>query len=495
MAALALTVVVYLPVLSFGFLNGDDAVWWMRGLLAVAEPGRLLAPIGQFYRPINTCTMALEVLLFGTHLAWFHTVNLVLHLVCGSLLWVALRRFAVPTGIASLATALWLCSPFTLEPVLELANAPDLYLPIAWLTMVVLWPERGATFTPTGRAVVVTLALVSLLTKEVAVVLPGLVLANELWISRHRLGEAIRRVLPAAVVTAVYLAAYFLLLPVDKGGYYGGGLAAAAKVPHALAAFLNLEVLQPQDFPFGPSELLATAVVAALAWLGWRRGNCLGPIGIGFVVLAFLPYLPVAFMTSRYTFIPYLGFLMVVAGAVEALVRDLAGRRRTVALAASGLVGLFFLGTNLVWLRGDLVDSDAVAGAITRLVDEARVVAPGLPGDRPVVALRLERVDPLVELNARQSNGLPKVFYQRPSVPYGLVEWAPLLSFARHPEGPVFEKVEATAAAPTPYAVLAHEAGRFVILPAAAATVAAEVDLWRRRGVLVTVLQARPPGI
>lgn len=105
---------IHSPSLSLGFVS-DDFQWWQHARMALDDPHLLLAAHGG-YRPVNTWTLALDHLLFGTDPFGYHLTNILLHLATGMVLWMLLRRFSIPWPTRAACVLLWLCSPYTLEP-------------------------------------------------------------------------------------------------------------------------------------------------------------------------------------------------------------------------------------------------------------------------------------------------------------------------------------------------------------------------------------------
>ena len=79
--------------LELGFV-GDDFQWWQHARMAIEQPGLLLAPYGG-YRPLNTWTLALDHVLYGTAPWGYHLTSLLWHLGCGVALWAFLGRLGI----------------------------------------------------------------------------------------------------------------------------------------------------------------------------------------------------------------------------------------------------------------------------------------------------------------------------------------------------------------------------------------------------------------
>ena len=224
---------------------------------------------------------------------------------------------------------------------------------------------------------------------------------------------------------------------------------------------------------------------------------------------ALVPYLP-----TRYTAIPYAGFLLLVAGAVELVLgRAPAPARRlrragltaaVVPLAMAGAVGmpartaipyagLLLLGigtialglgpservrrllrvavaaalvplavTGALRVRFELADAERVSAAHARLLAEAKPFAARLPVGPVIAVVRAERESPL-EVVAAEPIGLFKPYFIRGGDPYGLIAAAALFDWLGERDDllaravPVAELGRYRVLGP----VLVHESGRF----------------------------------
>jgi len=484
-----LTIYVHAPSLYMGF-TGDDFDWWQLARMGLEEPSLLLADAGTFYRPGNTWSLALDYLLFGTQPVGYHVTNLLLHLTCGLSLWVLLGRFSLPASARSAVTVLWLCSPYSLQPVQWICFRFDPLLLLSWLTLACLWPGPEQRWSRARFAGALVLTGLMPFLKETWVILPGFIFCFDLCLSRAPLRKALYRSALAGLAALVYVVIYFFAFPGDKDSYYSGGLKAAAKIPHAWAVFSSLTTLQPSEFPFGAIEAFSLLIIGALVWLGWRCRSSLMGVGLAFFLLPFLPILPVDFLPTRYTTAPLVGFLMMNCAGIRELIAALKGRQRRVSLGVVTALVLLVLAANLSWLQGDMVDARLFSDAHARLLAETRAFLPYLPRDRLIVAIRLENDNPLVELAARDPYGIPKLYYQRQYAPYGLISWSTLLSYTLDPlGGPLYVEVQPDEAGDSNYAVIGHVRGGFVQLPAEAPTAREAAAAWRSRPAYVRLVK------
>ncbi len=485
LAALAVAAAVHAPSLEIGFL-GDDFEWWLAARTAIEQPQRLITAYGGF-RPANLWTMVLDYLAYGTDPLGPHLTSILLHLACGAVFWLVLRRFDFGAAAASGIACLWLCSPYSLKPAQSLCERFQPLLLLVWLGLVLVWPRAGVPWSRARLGVVVGLSGFSALVKETWVVLPGLVLCFELCLHRVRWQRALRSAAIAAVAVAVYVALYALSPPI-AASYYASSPAPAAKVLHGWAVFLGLTPLEPSSTQLGWAEGVAALVIAVLAWAGWRRRCVVTGIGLALYLLPWLPILTVGFLVTRYTYIPLVGFLLVVAAAGRALLAVVPGRWAPVGATMLVAVGALFFGTGLRWLGGDMVDAGRRDEAHRRLLAEARAFGDRLPHDRLILGVRLERESPNRILLDR-IEGVPKAYYERTHHPYALIKWAPLFSYVLDPAGgPLYES--ARVAGDEPFAVVGHRSGGFMLLPPGGDTPAAAAEHWRGRGGFVEALRA-----
>jgi len=484
--AVALWFAVRGHALTLGFV-GDDFQWWQHARMALQDPALLFDGYGGF-RPLNTWTLALDQLIWGTNPFGYHLTNLLLHLACGLLLWCFLSRegFSAPARLS--VVTLWLCSPFTEETAVFVAARFEPVMALLWLGLAVLWPRPGEAWTGRRTAAAVVVAGLTIVTKESWVVLPGFVIAFDLLLARTKLRTALVHGSLAAAAVAVYLAVYLMHPAILPGEFFHAGAAGALKVPHAWAAFLGLRGLRPLAFSFGLPEACGVVVMLLLGWLAWRRRWYLVGVGFAFFLLPFLPILPVGWMTSRYTTIPLLGFLIVVAASARGAIEEAPERWRLAGRVAAGSMAFLLLLANLAWLRGDRTDAQRLWEAHRKLLGEVETFLPELPLDRPLVVVRAEREAPLLALSLA-SQGVPKLYYPRNSGPYAMADWGALFSYLLERRGGPMLVDASGSVGPGEYAVIAHVAGRFVRVPPQSDSADGEAAAWRARGFPVGVLR------
>jgi hypothetical protein len=486
-AALAL----YLPALSLE-LMGDDYQWVQHAHHALYSPALLLADLDTFYRPASTWLLALDHLLWGFQPAGYHLTNVILHALAAAGLALVARRLGLSLFPSVAVGALWLATPLTSEPAIAVAIRFEDLLLLSWLVLIGAWPRAREEWTHGRRAIVLAATLLAVASKETWVVTALIVLAMELGPRRATLPTAIRSAIPFAVAAVLFAGVYFLAFPSDKG-YFELSAAAFAKLPHMLAAFLYLTPLAPLQFPFSWREAAAAAAVVVAIAVAVRRRSSAGIVGATLLLAPLLPTLLVPYLPTRYTAIPYAGFLLLaVAAAADAVLAAAGPVRRIGAIAVAALAALA-LAAGAIGVRLELLDAARVSQAHARLLAEAAQIAPELPPRLPVAVVRAERDNPLGEI-AAAPRGLFKLYYPRPPDPYGLIDAAALFEWVigrdgvrvvRHDDG-------GTRFAGARGAVLLHEAGRFSWVDRGAPDVASEAARWLARGMPVRWVQRLP---
>jgi len=492
-ALVGAAILLYLPALSLE-LMGDDYQWVQHARRAMHSPLLLFADLDTFYRPASTWTLAIDRALWGFRPPGYHFTNLLLHGAAAAALFFAARRLGLPLLAAAACGALWLASPLTSEPALAVAIRFENLLLLSWLGLALAWPRHDEAWTRQRTVAVVAATLFAAASKETWVVTAGIVVALEIGQRRSLAGVAARRALPFAVAAAAYAAAYFVAFPSDKG-YFEVAAAPLAKVPHMLAAFLFLEPYTPADFPLSWRGLVALAMLAVAAITAWRRRSPAGLAGLALLALPIVPTLLVPYLPTRYTTIPYAGFVLLLAGSVSTALRSLPVVARHAATAGVAAVAALALGAGALGVRAELDDAVEVSSAHAALLAEAAAVAPTVPLDRPTAVVRADGETPLHAL-ARRPRGVPKLYFVRASDPYGLVDAAALFEWALARREVSFTRVDdgGTRYSGRPGAILLHEPGRFVWFDRDTADVAAGANLWSERGFPVRWVQPMPPS-
>lgn len=399
-----LTVVVYVPGLGSGFLVDD--FYNLHQLERVATDGYaayvFTGVAGPSGRPLSLLSFALQ------HRSWpdaplhFKAVNLLLHLCCGLLVFLVLRRlervFGLPPRVAAAAvvvcTGLWLLHPIQLSTVLyvvqRMAQLSTLFMLAGlygWLAgreACVRGELRRGYLLMSFSIVLGTLCAV--LSKENGVLLPLLVLVVDATLlhsfprpPRYGHWRALFLLLPILII-----AAYFIWqLPATMRGFAGLSYDMPQKLATEAVVLVQylLHLLLPNpgafglyhdDFPISrglldpPRTLGAVIAISAAvaAAIHWRRRWPLP----AFAALWFFgghllesSHLNLALYFEHRNYLPALGPLLLLAAGAALLVERASTPRLFAAIL--GVYALFVVSAtaqnSLLWSRPMLQGYDA----------------------------------------------------------------------------------------------------------------------------------------
>ena len=326
-----------------------------------------LGPNEGYYRPLVTASLVLDAL--GSERpdpAPFHRTNVALHAVVCALLLFLLRRLGVGEWLSFGLALLFAVHPAFTMVVTWIPGRNDLLLALflfgAWLA----WAPRM----PAWRlALHLVLFLAALLTKEAAVVLPALLVA-QVWLLEGRKPDPRRDVrlwIGWAVVLAVWIA---MRSQVAMGGE---GISIAQRLSYVRDRLPGLliglgKIVLPLDLaPLanqGDSTLLwgwiSLALVVLVMVLTRGAARRLAALGLAIFLAFLLPTLPVSntLLLENRLYLPALGVLLVAAVALARVPRSAAAAL----LAATGVV----FGVAAVRYGEDLRTPAAFADALLR---------------------------------------------------------------------------------------------------------------------------------
>lgn len=382
LVALVLGILVstaYAPVMNLSFLSDDwtiirfvtrpDSVTNWAEILRDFYTPLFFQDVSPFYRPLYGLSFGLNFWLFGTEPLGYHLTNLVLHVTSAFFVYlVALelvegdRRW----GMALTAGALFALYPVHPEAVTWVSGRVDLIVAVFYLAafyFFLRWLRAGGKLSLALSLVSYTLALMS---KEMAVTLPGLLFLCALY-KRKGFRGAVIRVLPFVLLLGAYLLfRTYILSGVDAYGIVGRDLDLLANLKgfvyrtgHLLAP-VNLSLL-PDVWrtvlgAFFFFWWIPASLFAGLAYyLGWLRG-WLPPLLFALYALALVPVFkglrpdPVL-SQSRWSYIPLVFLTILLAYLVWALLRWRARLAAPVAvLVCAAFFGVLLL-NNGPWIK------------------------------------------------------------------------------------------------------------------------------------------------
>ncbi|HEY3490931.1 MAG TPA: tetratricopeptide repeat protein [Candidatus Deferrimicrobiaceae bacterium] len=352
--ALALLVtLLYFRVAHFPFIQVDDTEYVIenqavhRGLTA----GNLAWAFTTFdnanWHPLTWLSYMADVSLFGVNPGGHHLVNLLFHLANTLLLFDLFRRLTGKIWESGLVAALFAVHPLHVESVVWIAERKDVLSTFFFFATMRVYLRYAAFPGAAGYAAVLGSFALGLLSKPMLVTLPFCLLLIDYWpLERLTVASARRLLLEKVPLFALSAAGSVLTILAQREGAAIGSLVHfpfGIRVGNAVVAYVDylskaivpvgLSVFYPH--PMGTLSpvrvavsgiLLATMTVLAVVagrkrrWLAvgwfWYIGTLVPVIG--------LVQVGTQAMADRYTYIPLVGFFLILAWGGS----ELAGRLR-----------------------------------------------------------------------------------------------------------------------------------------------------------------------
>ncbi|MGC2535001.1 MAG: tetratricopeptide repeat protein [Candidatus Sulfotelmatobacter sp.] len=307
---------------------------------------------GRFYRPFLSLWFLINKTLFGLNPHWFHVTSVLAHVVATALAFFVANRLLKDAGSALLAAAIFGLHPLQAESASWISSVNDPLAAALCFASFLTYKKAAATQRSAGGwwALSGLLFLSALLTKEVSVVLPGIILID-LWstsLSSNSPGKSpspsSRRFLLAIISTYGLAAALWLSLrsyalrgaqPASSSLPWSTIILSAPKILlfNLYRTILPLGLSPHYDFrliEFASGQflltLLALLALAALALTAARRDPRLWT-AFAWLILPVLPTLNLRLMNEddfihdRYTYMSMLGVALL-AGFAYSWVRE-----------------------------------------------------------------------------------------------------------------------------------------------------------------------------
>ena len=414
----AMAFLVFANSLGNGFVFDDlpiikenPAIRHLSDLRAIFAAGYWPDRLDLLYRPLVIFSYALNYAVAGLKPFSYHLVNVLLHAGNSALVYrLSVALFKAP-GLALSAAAAFALHPIHTEAVANTVGRAEL-LATAFVFLSWWWylkwdeaPVREKTWWLTASLTAFGLALLS---KEHAVILPGLLILTDLLRAPER-GLLRSRIMRARCLTAYVwyllpLAGYIVVRVLVLGGLISAqvlwlanplgqadpwtrsltGIKILGKylwlllVPIRLSSDYSYNQIPVSRSPFEPAvlaALVALLVTLALAVWNWRQRPIIS-MGVAIFAVTILPVSNLLFpigtiMAERVLYLPSFGFCLLLAVAVTTLA---AGPRwRLLAVGAFGLLLLGY-GARTVVRNWDWRTNRAIFSAAARTSPNSTVV-------------------------------------------------------------------------------------------------------------------------
>ena len=340
--------------------------------------------VGPYYRPLFNIALILNRQMFGLEVAGWHLFSIALHLCVVFLVYRLGIKWGLSFEVAAASALLFGVHPVHSESVAWVSALPDPLAALFILSSLLLYEhyyDQGSLKNPVRLYASVGLALLAMMSKEVAVIYPLFLVAREA-LGRHRENykeltiRVLSRTAPYFIVIVIYLLMrYYALgfLRLDEPKSIGVSLfkvlitipsvllsyVRMLVAPYPLSVFYdNTYVESPSDARFWFAALVITILSISLWWMVRKSATALSAFVL--MVIFILPSLNLkafrheeSLLHDRYLYLPSIGFCILVAMGIDWLSGRVASARQQTFVAATLLSSVVLVALtyyqNLSW--------------------------------------------------------------------------------------------------------------------------------------------------
>jgi len=361
----AVTVAVYWPALQNGFIDYDDTDYVTVNMMVrqgVTLKGTLWS-FGAFHagnwHPLTWLSHMLDIQLFDLNPMGHHAVSLILHVANALLLFLLLQGLTGFFGRSLVVALLFALHPLHVESVAWIAERKDVLSTLFWLLTTLAYVRYVKNPGPARYLAVAVLFALGLMSKQMLVTLPVVLLLFDYWpLKRARVPLSRLLIEKIPLLALAGAAALTTVLAQDAGGALSHADAGSVlvNIGNGLLSYVKYlrNMVWPVDlalfYPLDPAAVTPVRVVAALALLAAVSGVALWQrkerpyllFGWSWYLVTLLPVIGFIrigsqAMADRYTYIPLVGIFVAISWGGAELARRWRGGL-PVAAALSAIV-------------------------------------------------------------------------------------------------------------------------------------------------------------
>lgn len=377
---LAVTVIVFFPVFGHDFVNWDDdynlsnntntaLLTWDNIVKIFSEP-----VIGN-YNPLPILTFAIERKFFGLDPTVYHVNNLLLHLICVFFVFRICKSLNLSSIASGLGALLFAIHPMRVESVAWVTERKDVLFGVFFLSALwyyIQYVRNG--FTRKYFYYALGLFFIALFAKIQAVSLPLAMLLVDYYFRRPlKFSLVLEKWMFFLLSLVIGLVGIYFLRDqgsindttsytiVDRlliGAFSLGVYMVKFIFPYIMSPLYPYPATIPWEVYLGPLAVLA---IAGFVYVGYKKEWRPYVFGISFFLVNIMFLLQVVgagqgFLADRFTYIPYFGFMFMVAYAADGWLRRQApaGKYILYGIGALSLVFMFMtFQQTKVWANSD----------------------------------------------------------------------------------------------------------------------------------------------
>jgi tetratricopeptide (TPR) repeat protein len=397
---LIITFIAFLPSLSGQFIRSwDDPVYVTENPLIThlnweSIKGFFTNQRNGTYVPFPLLSWALEFQLFGLNPFPYHLDNLLIHLLCTSLVFYFFILLRIPLMYAAFGALLFGIHPMRVESVAWVTERKDLLFCLFYLGSLIIYCKYIVSEKEKPKYLLLTLLLFvfSLFSKIQAVSLTLTIILLDYWFARPLKWKLVWEKIPFFVLSLGFgLSGYFILQHLQVIDIHDKytlierilmGLYSLSAYLFKLLLPLNLSIYYP--YPVEPGEALPVLyylnivfliVLAVLIFLTVRKTRAVvfGVLFFLFNVMFLLQIVRAgnAYQADRFTYVAYIGLFFLATWAAEKF--TIRYRSRTMLIPVLAVVAsLFFFLTTYARCK-DWKDSITLWGDVISKYDKAKI--------------------------------------------------------------------------------------------------------------------------
>ena len=201
--------IAFWPSVWFDFVNWDDPAYVANNeLIKSWSPSNLYGvateTVTRNYAPLTILSLLIDHSIWGINPSGYHASNVLLHLLNGVLVLLLVKQLSGSNFVAWITAALFLVHPVQIETVAWISSRKGL-LSASFILAALIIRLKPDVEAKNDAWYVVWLAA-ALFSKALAVVVPAIVLAYDVWVRRQKFADAFaRQIIPGVMCLLLLL--------------------------------------------------------------------------------------------------------------------------------------------------------------------------------------------------------------------------------------------------------------------------------------------------
>ncbi len=375
-----ITLAVFWQLPTHDFVNIDDSVYVTHnpyikeGFTATSIKWAFTSFHAEFWHPVTWLSYMLDVELFGMNPGGYLITNLLLHMTSTILLFIFLNQATKCLWRSTIVAALFAIHPLHVESVAWIAERKDLLSAFFWMLTMLFYSCYVKKPNWTGYLAFSLFFILGLMSKPMLVTLPCILLLLDFWplnrfdlfnkgmlqkrLNQTKMVNAVLEKIPLFIISILFSLIAFIAQKSSQGIASFDLFPFKTRIANTLISYTSylgktfnpfrLAVFYPYEYQFHAYQIIISFLVIIFitlfaidfinkwpylitGWL-WYLGTLVPVIGIVKFGNAFA-------MADRYTYIPLIGILIIIAWGGHDIMRRIGFRK----IFISTLGGVFIL--------------------------------------------------------------------------------------------------------------------------------------------------------